>query len=931
MSDPIVPPNELGKALRPRFRVPPNIRFGVANVDRLEHFKIPYSPKIVVSRQVKNSTTFSTVDKAPVIHLYELVYPGNALDFEAKIAPGKWVYAFDRTNGNCIIEARREANAQHGDIWRYRHAARIEPSSLASEPILDGWSTVGVQINFDIVKEPGAIAFFLSPFRLDEKGLKLLIDRAKDEVDAGQFPLTLPWWVSPAQAYVAIVDPYAWVIAAALDFHIPTVNVWQLWIQDPERAAKVFIANILKAWIDGPIDQIKNNLWKGEPGKFLAKNKKKDDELREASEQAAAYLAACLDSPEHRAVELASFALGGTALEESLMNFGVATTCMPLTGPGRDYINALVADDSRTPMKYLFADQPPDNMVRFTNARYGYLGAKQLFGALLPAVIERRFGKGLAGATEAVRTAAAKQTAEMVMKHLNSLMEGGAELKGYDKRVMVRMKDGWQATGWQGPGGTSNPRFLKQVEAHYQRLSVVSGAAKLEAEAIQKAEDLAADFKAGRLSLSPRLAKFNSIMIPPLGLIEIANVTMAFEAWKGASGSDNTMSVGAMELKSETVGLIGAVTDAGGWVTDVMEAFGKGGLKRVGAAGALGFVSGVSEMLTHQRSFQEAALGRKEYGQSVGYAVAAGGGAVAAVGGGMALAFALSGETLFVSSAGGPIGLAVGAVGAVFIFVGFAIASLLKRDPYEQFAENCFLGDSWDDEAGGSSYDWAPSGLPLKSAVEQSKLLVMMLAAFSVRRLGAGDPWPASGTAINDDGLTWLAVGTGNRSSRWDNEIDRPNSWIRVDLGHFPVGSQLDIEITQRYGESGWFAGDALEYKTRTSFRHTSPGVLTEKLDTASSTLLLETVEFAVQTEAVRAIRFPMRPAWIGMTANKPPISWKDFALKQSCLSYVIRARVIIGGQPPLYATIPEGSRWVGFDARKDEGVSALSTGAYSS
>gem|GEM_PF-5234532 len=299
----------------------------------------------------------------------------------------------------------------------------------------------------------------------------------------------------------------------------------------------------------------------------------------------------------------------------------------------------------------------------------------------------------------------------------------------------------------------------------------------------------------------------------------------------------------------------------------------------------------------------------------------------------MALAFALSGETLFVSSAGGPIGLAVGAVGAVFIFLGFAIASLLKRDPYEQFAENCFISDSWDDEAGGSSYDWAPVGLPLKTAVEQSKLLVMMLAAFSVRRVNGGDPYPSGRMTPNhQSGLPWLFINSGGISKLWDGELDTPHGWIQVDLGHFPVGSRLDIEVVQRYGSDGILddESDVAKYTTMRSLIHERPGILNLR-EGSKSEAGLHFPEYIAETEAVRAVRFPLRPASFRSKVSGELIFWEDFSLKMACLSYVVRARVFIAGQPMLYATIPEGSRWVGFDARKDEGVSALSTGAYSS
>jgi hypothetical protein len=943
-------PHLLGEAQTPPFRVAPQDRFKAVET-QIRAARSLGMGGIRASRQTRESTTKSSVDLTVLLEILELRYPGDVGDWVPP-AVGTWAYVFDMQARACIIEASREAGADGSGVWLYRRATEISPSSLASSPAMPLRHREGVELDPERTTSTSSVAVFLSPTRLSRGGLEYLLNQMLNEQPGPAWPFVSPTWFTPAHAIVAVPEPISWVIAASFEYHIPVVDEYQEWIQDPERNAKVFVATVLREWIKGPIDQVKNNLRSGEPGKFLAKNAAAEQKLREAAARAASYLIACVDSPEHRAVEISAMEIGGLPLEELFVNFGVALTGMLLTPPGRDYIATLVKDTDRLPMRYLFADSPPTNIPVFANARYAWIGAKQIAGNLIAKVIENRYARELKASTDAARAAAIKETRQAVQSHLSRLLESGQKLDGTETLIHARLSKGLNLTNWISAGRTSNRPIIRDIEVTYQHLTMVVGRGAAEERATKRVAELVEGFSERRLSIAAYAGKFDKIAMPVLALVEVANLSMAVTAWKESTGDDDSVAIGPFGLgnvNGGTLALIGGVSDTAGVVTDIMEAFGKGGVKRIAAAGGLAIISGTVEMLTYEREFVKAAYGRRNYGQSVGYAVAAGGGAIAAVGGGMTLAFALSGKSLFAGAAGGPVGVVVGAIGAILILAGFGLATFLARDPYEEFAETCFLGDSSNDEVSWG-FDWAPDALPLRSPLRQAQLLVMLLSAFNLRRTGSGDPYPEQGLPnplpsgarggpgsapreeSRDAALPWLRAGLESIPGRTQGAGGgSPESWIEVDLGHFPVGSHMDFQIKQRYG-GGHFSGPGVEYIAHFKVVHASPGRVEVRPEGSSSTMLMLPVEYAVESESIKALRFPLQPQWIHTQGSaSPPIRFGDFARQRECRACVVRARLWIADQAATFAYIPRHGEWLEFDAADDSSASALDTGKYKS
>lgn len=614
-------------------------------------------------------------DAAPVCinlryHVFarELRFPGTVADTEP--IAGKWLYVFrDKT---LIVEAYAAGAAswkgkdhETGATWESTGEIYIDPGPA------------GARYSYQ---------FFLSPVKLSDGGKKILTKGATLSTAA------ITAGCQELGQTVNVCDPLRWAADMHRLYYAPAVRAWQGWMLDENRQAQLFIATVLKGWIDAD-DQFgaDNELRSGEPDKWLDAYKKREARLRKKAEEAAAHLAHAVDSNEYFAVETSCMDNGKEDLSIGFQAWGAICRGLLETEPGRAFVAGIVANDDRLPTKYLFTDSPPSNALGFGEYRYAWLGAWSVFEELVAGRIRYLEKQGVS-ALDKVR---------LYLEHL-----GVETLKGSYRHAYRNIAEGKRLT--TGVPKKKRGAFLESVERLEKKANKWGDHLKSPAELSAPLDKWHNGFQ----------ANYGATITSVTFIIEVANLAVAISEYKKAEGYDKT---------SKMLSMIGATADMTIVLTQIGESLVKSGThKRIlsGVAGSATMVSGVMDMLAFEED-AVAAVGVRDYSQAVGHGIAAVGAGVTVVAGGMLLAKAITGGAIF----GGPVGAIVGAVGGVLIVAGTVFAAWVKNTPHEEFAEYCFLGDESDDDPWLPW--WSPFPLPCRgNYVLEAQVLAALLSHF---------------------------------------------------------------------------------------------------------------------------------------------------------------------------------------------------------
>jgi len=628
------------------------------------------------------------------LHVEEHVYPGGSEDLVEVV--DKWVYAFDEAG---VV---MWAHAESPDVW-----------TCYNEQQSNGWTTDGY-MELDLCYTVGKLSFFLSPFELTDKATSYLMDNTSAMVTPMADDLHNP---------VPLCDPYQWAIDAHEGGYVPGLKSWKTWKLNLLRESKLFIASVIRSWIENDSDDdgkanelgVKNEVHTDELDDFFTEYEADETPLRDAAEAAASYVARSVDSHEFYAVEQAGKEAGGLALSWSLLAWAMVLEGMAETDNGQDFIAEMVEASDRLPSEYIFTEDPPSNMLQFSDLppsestvatdppsnelhfsdkRFAYRAVLSIFLSMGPGVVGLLSKQG-------------RPPLDKVMLYLEQL--GVETLKGPYARVYRHVKEGMELTA-----GLRSGKKIAKARRKLEKL-ILKTEPMFPSQMQQQGQEL-------DRFLSRNTKPVTTLLTVGVGLaIEVVNVANAFAAWSEAEGT---------ERKYKFLYLMGAAADLTnlllGLVDDVLK---KGVAKRIvgGVAGAASMVSGIADMVMFSREAYREGVGERDYGAAAGYSYAAMGAGISALGGALVLAkaFGLS------CAPAGAVGLIVGAVGATMIIGGCLLAIWLKKIPHEKFARYSFVGKSRTRSQFQPS--WSPKKIPCKQdPVAEAEVLATLLSHFSV-------------------------------------------------------------------------------------------------------------------------------------------------------------------------------------------------------
>ncbi|WP_155322182.1 hypothetical protein [Desulfosarcina ovata] len=342
-----------------------------------------------------------TTDNWLYVHVKELTFPGDRKLEEPK---DKWLYVLESKSGKpkpiAEVYVDEEGNWLYGDPGNPKHQAKKFQTPYF--PLDPG------------IAEPVDYYFFISPFRLTTKGLKIVVDHARIAAVCVSYPGTTGIHETHDKVscdVVGVPDPFSWAIAAHQDYFVPFLELYQHWVVDDDRQAKLFIAMILKAVIDaGDAPGIADNWLRfggefrggAEPAVWIGQYEKREKELRESAERAHDYLRLWVRSYWHRAVEASAQEAGEGPLAEALAHWALVVDRILETEPGRVFAMNLCNDEERLVRQYIFPMEPPeapmgewsnlqpstvDAKSKFTVTRRSYKLTLKAFTSVLPAML----------------------------------------------------------------------------------------------------------------------------------------------------------------------------------------------------------------------------------------------------------------------------------------------------------------------------------------------------------------------------------------------------------------------------------------------------------------------------------------------------------------------------------------------------------------
>ena len=919
----------------PRYRVSPNARSGYAIKQRIKGGK-EAAPRLAAARQTPQATTKTVVDQLQLLEVHELVYPGDGTDTIP--VDKKWVYVFDYVDRLCIVEAF--GMVMSGEQWWSYRAGDITAASLDKAPDLKLATQRVIALPDETFPVSGLCRIFLSPVRLTRLAMEYLLDQLKKvgaQSDPAN-PFVTPDSTPPAELVAYVPDPFAWLQDASAKYYLRTLDAWVTWAQDPERAAKRFIAAQQKVWYESLKKQAADQSWLSKAfspvdmEKFLASRKSvgeahlekdtaENNKQQSRAEAACAYVVACADSHEHRAVEIACEQTGGAAVEVALAHWGVVMTGLESTAPGRDYLNELANQAYRVPVLYVFDPKPPANAPDYKASVTARAGASMILGKLGPSVM--RVPVQTAGAPPEEQ---AKLQMQPIADAANRIFTGWAKFKVIAS--VINAAGTQDPSGdWSKAAGGDPSRTAMRVAVTYGTLDVDAVPGMKLTAAIETSEVVDA-FKANTLTVLGTIESDTlALMLMPISKItDVIDLTSSVMAWTKTVSDKATLADGPIGIFAADPATALTITSKGGQMTtSLIQAF-KGETKLLKGLGAgFGYVGGLVEIAGHSGNFGKS-LADGNYGMSVGHGMSTTGASLSTLAGALGLAKALGASSALIGAAG-PIGL----LGVGLVLIGAYIVRIFKKTPIEEYFQHCFLGSKYGDEA-RVGYSWIDEPLPMKSVVEQARLLMYILSAFHVQRQGDTRPEHNGPPPTREGGVTWKLGQHGVEfadTTYQRNKFSVAGSWVRVNLGHFPVGSFMDVQVKQRFVEHYDHDSELVGETGVMRFTHSSPGVITRS-DWSLGTLNLEGYyDYAVDGDSIRVIRLPLHPNLYGPMSG--PSVWDHDVMvdRWQAKNCLVKVRVSIAGQKLNLRAMPFGTQWVAFDSVVAEEVHAMDPDSY--
>ena len=890
------------------------------------------------ARQANEATTKTVVDQLQLLEIYELEYPGSEND----IVPvrSKWVYVFDAVDQACVVEAFG-MTMDGAQIWSYRAERSIAPASLSKDPKLDKTTQIWIVLPEDTLQTESLCRVFLSPVRLTPRALEYLLELMRKETVGRANPFVGASSTPPNELVAYVPDPFAWSQDASAKYYLRTLDDWVTWAQDPERAAKRFIAAQQKVFYESLKKQAADQHWlikkfnpvdvegilasrKSSGESHLEKDTAESNKRQKAAEVACAYVVACTDSHEHRAVEIACEDTGGGVLDGALAHWGAVMTAMESTAPGRDYLNELVRQTYRMPMQYVFTDAPPANSPDYKASVTARAGAAMILATLGPSVIRHPRENYAVGATP--QDDAAWQV-QPIADAANRILSGWA--KFYTAASIVR------ASGTQDPTGDWSKAAIGDPSRKAVDVSVMYGTLEVNAvpgvkldDAIETTEVVEA-FKANTLSVLGAIEhdRLQKMLLPISTIKDSIEIASMVSAWTSKVSDSVSLADGPMGIFAADPATVLTLTTKGGQtVTSLVQAFkGETALLK-GLGSGFSYVGGLMETVGHSQNLGRA-LADGNYGMSVGHGMSTTGAGLSTLCASLGMAKAL-GFTWSLIGAATPIGM----LGLGVLLVGAYISRIFRSTPVEEFFQYCFLGSKYKNDP-RVGFSWIDAELPLSSALEQAQLLSYILSGFHMERLVGNRP--ESGTTqrpVREPGLTWKREGGGDFAEQHFGSRF-PGSWIRINLGNFPVGAYLEVQVKQRYVENYDHDSEMVLETGVMRFTHSSPGTIVRSFANTQylGDLEIESYcDYATDGDSIRCVRFPLRPARYG-SLDASASTWDDRRMgeKWQSKNCLVKARVNVPGLKLMWRQMPYGGRWCKFDSVESDEAHAMDPDSY--
>jgi hypothetical protein len=690
----------------------------------------------------------ATAETAFTVHVKELCYPGGRWDFAD--ADNKWLYAFHA--GKLVVEAC----CVRGDIW-------------------DGWTLTGAakrpwRSACGVRLDPGPrdrryeYAYYLSPVQLTPEAIQDLQEGDPGSPDLGIVAEACD--VFDKTIYVP--DPLRWACEANERYYQPRLRTLLAWDFDEGIRSYAFVAGVLKRWIDdGDRVGAKNELRRS-PESWLEEHKAGRARAQRQADEAAAYLAHCVDSLDYAAVEKACMARGDEALELAAVALSQAISGVLATGPGKKLAQQLAGNPARLPARLIFQESGPKLPEQwFERRRFGQKALLGIFEALLPASLQLALlGAKDLRAKEAAQANQGKKLTprvreslalrERAVQHLENLRVK-TKLNKKDVRILENLRAGRPITKG-APRHSATEESIRKEWQKVIRLEEVRRPAPTKGEvAIEKAEKASKRFE-------PYYEKHATRLSATAGTaVEAANLFIAIVELKEKKEQQERGEATTEEIDKKRRSVSGALADFVEHGAGVAREFVEHGaemaeetvehearmadallkeqvgairekklLTFVGGAAVVGHVAGVIGATIDMLDFEELlveAIGEYDYGKTVGRSMQVAGAAGSVAGSAMYLAGMVV-EGLGAGSSLGPAGAAVGGVGGALVAGGFLLAKWLSLNANEVFASRCFLGKHWEEVA--EEVSWSRDRIPTKDPKLEAKVLIDLLSQFQL-------------------------------------------------------------------------------------------------------------------------------------------------------------------------------------------------------
>jgi hypothetical protein len=578
------------------------------------------------------------------------------------------------------------------------------------------------------------------------------------------------------------------------------------------------------------------------------------------------------------------------------------------------------------------SDAPPSNCPDYASDSKAYYPATVIVSVLGPALVRDQMTARLAGGASAEDASGA--AIGMLRARLERIYAGRATFSMKEEKTAAYVAS---EPMWKAGADPSAPRTKRRVEVTCAQLGYEYDDSYSDAEVLDPKSDLMAEIHKWGTS-SAALFGTGAEVFNPLGpVVSLTNLATSALAWQSKVSKDETVAVGWFDVQADTLGLMSAVSGMGSSLIEIanlkeniVDDTTKKVIRRrlMGAAGVLAIASAVFEVAGSNKKAMDAIVGKRNYMEGVGHLMVSAGSGVLAVGGGLSLSAAIFGT----AAATGPVGFILGVVGTAVAFVGGLVAAEFATTPLSEFVKFSFLGTEGDSTPRQVEVSWTGERLPIGGPVEQAALLLYLLGSFTMRRAGSEKP---DSTGAHDypryhrTGY-WRLVGS-HKQLRVPRDPDC-EPLVQIDLGYFPVGSRLDLEIIQRYPNSPMQPSGLYRPRGLVSFAHERPGQIVEIEQPALSEIRFANAEYLVDDSAIRAFRMELRPVSFGLinrattVQNNTMRDWRSY-----CTGCLVKARISIGGQPMLLKSMPQAVGWVGIHmfASDVSPVPSLNPGSY--